>query len=70
MEIVSNFESSNIEKIGYEKNQSLLQVWFHNGSSYQYFDVPEAVWDAFKAHGSKGEYMHAGIRGKFRYTKV
>lgn len=70
METVSNFESSNIRQIGYDPNQSLLQIWFHNGTTYQYFDVPSGVWEAFKAADSKGTFMHSGIRGKFRYARV
>lgn len=70
METVSDFESSNIQKIGFDQAQSLLQIWFHNGTTYQYFDVPTNVWEAFKVSVSKGQYMHAQIRGKYRYTKV
>ena len=70
MEIQNSFESSNISKIGYEESSSTLQIWFHNQTSYQYFDVPNVVWEGFKAAESKGHFMHAQIRGKFRYTKI
>ncbi len=70
MKTIKDFESSNLQQIGYDVDQSLLQIWFHNGTTYQYFDVPHAVWENFCAAGSKGKYMHANIRGKFRYTKV
>ena len=70
MEVISNFASSNVAKIGYDANQSVLNVWFHDGSCYQYFDVQISVWEDFKVAGSKGEYMHSSIRGKYRYAKV
>ena len=70
MEIVSNFESSNIQKIGYDEGQSTLQIWFLNGTAYQYFEVPSGVWEAFKTAESKGKFLQSSIRGKFRYTKV
>ncbi len=70
MIIVENFKSIDVRKIGYEVDQSLLQIWFHSGTTYQYFDVPPAVWKNFCAAESKGKYVHASIIGKFRHIKV
>lgn len=36
--------SSNIGSIGYELETMTLEVEFSNGSVYQYYDVPEAVF--------------------------
>lgn len=36
--------SSNIASIGYDPSSLTLEVEFTDGSIYQYFDVPEAVY--------------------------
>ena len=70
MEIVSNFESSNVSEIGYENSTLTLEVKFHNGGVYQYFDVPQHIWEAFKAADSKGKFLAHNIKGHYRYAKV
>ena len=70
MEYFSDFTSSNVYKIGYEAANSTLEVIFHNGGTYQYFDVPQNIWEAFKAAESKGKFLAESIKGQFRYAKV
>lgn len=70
MKYFSNFESSNIYKIGYEPSTSTLEVEFQDRSVYQYFDVPEQIWQGFKAADSKGKFLHYNVKGNFRYSRV
>ena len=37
-------QSSNICSIGYDENQSILQVEFNNGSIYNYYNVPRVIY--------------------------
>ena len=62
--------SSNIASIGYDVNSETLEIEFHNGGVYQYFDVPKAVHDDLMAADSHGGYLAANIKGVFRYSKV
>jgi len=64
------FTSSNIESIRYDEEQSLLEVTFLNGGTYQYFDVPSHVSQAFEQAESKGQFLAANIKGHYRYSKV
>ena len=70
MEYYTNFDSSNVSKIGYENGTSTLQVEFHNGGIYEYFDVPENIWEEFKSAESKGQFLSQYIKGQYRYAKV
>jgi len=63
-------DSSNIASIGYDPDTQTLQVEFSNGHVYQYFDVPEVVFREFLAAPSKGVYLHAGIKGNYRYARI
>lgn len=62
--------SSNIEAIGYDPDSETLQIEFKNGSTYQYFDVPEKVYEELRDAGSVGAYLSSNIKGAFRYSRV
>lgn len=62
--------SSNIASVGYDVRTQTLQVEFLSGSFYQYFDVPQNVFDGFITAGSKGRYFAVNIKGIYRYAKV
>ena len=63
-------ESSNISSVGYDEDTNTLEIEFHNGGVYQYFDVPFPVYDALIEADSKGQYLAQQIKGKYRYVKV
>ena len=62
--------SSNVESIGYDEDSSTLEIEFKNGATYQYFDVPENVFNELRNANSVGEYLAASIKGSYRYSKV
>ena len=70
METYDAFESSNIASLKYDSDTLTLQVSFHNGSDYQYFDIPPQIWEAFKLAESKGVFLNSEIKGTYRYSKV
>ena len=70
METFDAFESSNIASLKYDAETLTLQVSFHNGSDYQYFDVPQQTWEAMKLAESKGVFLNSEIKGTYRYSKV
>lgn len=62
--------STEIEWIGYEKKNHMLQVEFIVGGTYQYQDVPEPTYEEFLNAPSHGQYFDTRIKGKFPYRKV
>lgn len=70
MEEFTAFESSNVRKISYDEPSTTLEVTFHNGSTYQYFDVPVNKWDDFKRADSKGKFIHQHLKDQHRFVKV
>jgi uncharacterized protein len=62
--------SSNIASIGYEANSQTLEIEFLNGGVYQYFDVPQNVYDELMNADSHGQYLNQNIKGYYRYSKV
>lgn len=63
-------DSSNIKSIGYDVDSETLQVEFNGGTLYQYFDVPQHIYDGLLEAGSKGGFLHAQIKGRYRYSRV
>ena len=62
--------SSNVASVGYDQNTLTLEVEFHSGAVYQYFDVPEAVYQEFMAADSLGRYLNQNIKNSYRYAQI
>lgn len=62
--------SSNVASIGYDADSSTLEIEFHNGSVYQYFDVGQRLYDELKNSDSIGAFLAANIKGTYRFSKV
>lgn len=63
--------SSNIASIGYDASEMVLEVEFLNGAIYQYFDVPQSVYDGLMSASSHGSYLDAYVKkGGYRYSKI
>lgn len=66
----ASFSSSNIQMLRYNPDIFTLEVTFHSGGVYQYFDVPLHEWEDFKLAESKGRFLHNNIKGHYRYSRV
>jgi len=55
-------ESSNIVSIGYDPVTSTLEIEFHSGAIYQYFAVPQEIYDGLMNARSKGAFFHQFIK--------
>jgi len=63
--------SSNIASIGYAPMSQILEVEFLNGSIYQYYDVPEALYEGLMAADSHGKFLNEYIkRCGYNYARV
>lgn len=62
--------STNIAEIGYDQSTMTLEIVFHHGGTYQYFDVPEVVYQELMSASSIGTFFHSNIKDSYRYTKL
>lgn len=65
-----NVESSNLASVGYDSDSMTLEVEFNSGSVYQYFDVPEFVYEDLMGSASKGSYFHHNVRNSYSYSQL
>lgn len=63
-------ESSNIASIGYDSDTETLEIEFLNGRVYQYYDVPEYIYDELMSASSHGSYLASNIKGIYSYSEV
>lgn len=62
--------SSNISMIGYDESQNNLVIEFNNGRAYEYYGVPQYVFDEFLNAGSKGQYANQNIYKNYSQNKI
>ena len=47
-----------------------LRIRFVSGLIYEYFQVPEKIYQEFKTAGSKGNYLNRHIKNHFNFKKI
>lgn len=63
--------SSDINSVGYDADGQLLEIEFHKGGIYQYFNVPQNVYDGLMAADSKGKYFNLNVKkAGYSYSKL
>lgn len=62
--------SSNVADVGYDAPSMTLEIGFKNGTVYQYFDVPESVYQELLRSDSVGTFLNQQIKNSYRYAKV
>ena len=62
--------SSTIARHRYDEKGRVLTVEFKNGGAYNYYDVPEALYEQMKVASSAGEFLAQSIKGAYRYARV
>lgn len=66
--------STNIERFRYDPGSLILEIEFKKSSVYQYFDVPNSVYEEFasvvNSGGSAGKFFNSNIKGYYRYAKL
>jgi hypothetical protein len=63
-------DSSNIERIGYDSNSGTLRIDFKSNRTYDYFNVPEHVFNELRSASSVGVYHANNIKNSYPYTEI
>lgn len=63
--------SSNVASVGYDAENEILEIEFNNGGVYQYFNVPENVYEELMSANSHGQYFDRNInKAGYNYRKM
>ncbi len=63
-------QSSSLKSVGYDAGTKTLEIEFHDGGLYQYFNVPAVVHRDLLNASSIGQYFTYFIKDSFRCKKV
>lgn len=63
-------ESSNIQSARYNVVENELDVTFHSGSTYRYFDVQMGTVELWMSASSAGKFHYWNIRMSFKYKRM
>jgi len=62
--------STVIKSFSYDKTESRLRIVFVSGKVYDYFPVPEALYEEMKQSFSKGTFFNEVIKPNYECKKV
>ena len=63
--------SSNISAVRYNASDRTLEVEFHGGRIYEYFNIPASVYRDLLSATSKGSYFYYHIRrAPYQYRRL
>ncbi len=62
--------SSNIRSIGYDSESQTLEIEFHSGGIYQYFNVPKSTYNELMSASSHGSFFSRQIKDQFEWTQI
>lgn len=61
--------SKNINTIHYDPKSKVLEITFHEGSTYHYHDISEAAYKSFENAKSHGKHFNTHIKDKYKSNK-
>lgn len=66
----SPVSSSTIDRVLYDTKEQTMRVTFVSGGRYDYFEVPEEIFDGLSEAPSAGKYLHLCVKSVYRFAKV
>lgn len=62
--------SSNLSAVGYDPATETLTIEFNDGGLYEYYNVPQRIYEGLMRDSSKGGYFHRFIRDSYNTHKI
>lgn len=63
-------QSSNLLEIGYDPASETLEVMFKNEGVYQYYNLPQHMYDQLMQAPSHGIFFNNEIKGKYPEARM
>lgn len=65
--LMQKVKSSNLEEVGYDKENKILYIRFIGGGLYSYHPVSRGTFHRFQKAESKGKFFHQHIKSSDHY---
>jgi len=66
----NSVQSTNVISVGYDETSQTLEVEYKDGSVYQYYNVPEAIYEQLMVSPSIGKFIHQNIKNAYAFGRV
>lgn len=63
-------DSTNLKEVGYDPETKTLEIQFRNDRIYQYYDVPQVIFNGLMAIPDKGFYLRKVIGNAYDYKEI
>lgn len=63
-------DSSTIAAAGYDRDTAVLEIEFTSGDVYEYFLVPNSIFEGLLRATSKGRFFGDHLRDRYRFRKI
>lgn len=62
--------STVIRSLEYDPATAVLTITFVTGSVYEYYDVPQEIYDQFKGYREKGVFYNKHFKNNYLFKKI
>jgi hypothetical protein len=66
----TGFPFSAIQKYGYDEEKKRYYVFFHDGSAYEYLNVPRKTYEGMLREERKDWYLNTYLKGEYCVRKI
>lgn len=70
MKCIETPASTSIARFCYDETDQVLVIEFTHGGIYNYYDVPQEVFEHMIAAPSKGQFFLENVREEYHYTRA
>ncbi len=63
-------DSSNLDSVGYDSDNDILEIQFKSSGIYHFFGVPFQRYQELMSASSHGRYFNQHIKNKYRYKRL
>jgi len=62
--------SSDLSAVGYDSSSETLTIEFNSGGLYEYYGVPQNIYEGLMSASSKGKFFHRFIRDSYDTDRI
>ena len=59
-----------MNSVGYDPKSKTLEIEFSEKDIYEYYTVPNNIYNNFMKASSLGKYFHKHIKNKYRFKQI
>lgn len=67
---IISVSSSDLSAVGYDSASKTLTIEFNSGGLYEYYGVPQGIYEGLMSASSKGKFFHRFIRDSYDTYKI